>query len=153
MDNNNNEICIDNIENPICIDTGGIMEQMSESSSVQKTLIYSTSQDPYSYEDFGIAPEGVSAPSDSISIVVVILLLQALIFFGSVFTIYKIWKGVFNFLSTENSVKTNALIKILGGVDAENGKNRIVGSGLMGTILILLIAVGAMYVIGDVHIY
>lgn len=140
---NNEDLCIDG--------SCEIMEQMS----VSETTIYSTAvSDPF-YDELllGLQPEGASVPVSNTNILIIILLIQTLIFFGSVFTIYKIWKGVFNFLRTEDTVRRNALIKILGGVDAENGKNKIVGSGLMGTLLILLIAVGAMYVVGNVTIY
>ena len=86
-------------------------------------------------------------------VVLAISLLQLLIFLSSLVAIYKIWMAVINFIGDQPNKKGELLVKMLGNINASADvgelKSKAIGTGLAGTVAILVLAVAAMYVIGN----
>lgn len=107
--------------------------------------------EPESYpQEYMEQPTGSTGPSE---VVLTIVIIQAAIFFSSLFGVFKLWMGVFDFLGNKSTRRAEILASIIGTVEAEGSndlvKGKIKTTGFIGTLLILAIAVGAMYVVGD----
>jgi hypothetical protein len=84
---------------------------------------------------------------------IVIATLQVLVFCAALYFVWKIWMIVLAFLRDADPEKAKLLAIILGEASTQGKKGpasiKAVGIGLGVTILILLVAVGAIYVIGQ----
>jgi hypothetical protein len=83
----------------------------------------------------------------------IIVLLQVLVFCASLYMVWKVWAVVITFLRDAESEKAKLLVSLIGKLDAQGKKRgssiKAAGVGFGATILILLIAVAAIYVIGQ----
>ena len=83
------------------------------------------------------------------------VLLQASVFFGCCYLIYRLWLLIINALSGATDAKGKALLALLGGIDADagmaagKGKARLRGVGLLGTLAILAFGCIAIWLLGN----
>ncbi len=99
------------------------------------------------YDILEIAAEGPDF------VILFIVILQFLIFAFSLYAIYKLWMAVIEFLSQKPTSKAKIIASILGAAEVEGStkslKFKAIGTGLSGTVSILIVAVLAMYVLGN----
>lgn len=114
----------------------------------QEQYIYSV------YQEVNINNQvtGASAPVEAAWVIVLVLLVQLTIFSATLFALWKMWKSILNFIMTSNDKQQTILQAIFGQVSIEGNKGKIIGSGILGTFVLLAIAVVAMYLVGDVTI-
>jgi hypothetical protein len=86
-------------------------------------------------------------------VVLFIALLQFVVFVLSLWAIFKLWMTVIEFLGQQPSGKAKLLANVLGRAEVGGSgtalKVKAVGAGLGGTVVILGVAVLAMYVLGN----
>jgi len=101
---------------------------------------------------------GASAPPTLMgtAFLCLVIVLQAAVFFGSCYLIYKLWSIVIAAGSGANDAKSKFLLSVLGGIDTSGSADavgskvggRLKGTGLLGTLAILAFACIIIYLIG-----
>lgn len=124
------------------------------SKELNKMIEYmQVKQIPFEDDLMDAFPPGAGAPAEAGWIIAMVLVIQFIIFMASLFGIYKLWTAIINFISDSSDSKIKHLLTALGSGEVSYSKTKIMGTGLLGTVLILAVTVAAMWVIGNVTIY
>ena len=105
---------------------------------------------------FVLVETGNDTSLGSAFVIIIAMVLQFAVFIFSLVIIYKLWSILINAIKGSNNATAKVLANLLGGFSAKGenktpsiiAKMKIGGFGLLGTIVILVLACIAMYVIG-----
>ncbi len=91
---------------------------------------------------------GLATSSGPAGFVIVIALLQVTVVVIAMILVWMLWSRILQFLSNSSPNQSAALAKVLGGFSASSSKGSVKAVGIGLTLVILLVALGAAWVLG-----